>query len=126
MNLPKTVCRNVDVTDRSSFERAIEEAEGLFAHVDCLINNAGVMLRGNIEKQDASEWEKMFAVNVLGLLHDMQIVLDKMKNNLSGTIINVSSLAGRKIFEHHAAYFVVNLQYTALLKPFAGKWLLTT
>ena len=104
LNLPKTVCRTVDVSDRHSFERAIREAEMLFGDTDCLINNAGVMLLGDIEKQNPSEWEQMFSVNVLALMHGMQIVLDNMKHRRSGTIINVSSLAGRKTFEHHAAY----------------------
>jgi len=46
----------------------------------------------------------MFSTNILGLLHGMQLVLKKMKKNQSGTIINISSLEGRKTFEHHAAY----------------------
>lgn len=104
LQLPNTLCRQVDITDRASFERAIHEAEGKFGDVDCLINNAGIMLLGSIEQQDPSEWQNMFATNVVGLLQGMQIVLNKMKQKNTGTIINVSSVAGIKTFEYHAAY----------------------
>ncbi|WP_339058314.1 SDR family oxidoreductase [Candidatus Regiella endosymbiont of Tuberolachnus salignus] len=104
LELPQTLCRQVDITDPGSFEQAIKDAESQFGDVDCLVNNAGVMLLGNIEQQNPEEWKNMFSTNVLGLLHGMQLVLKKMKKNQSGTIINISSLAGRKTFEHHAAY----------------------
>ena len=104
LELPNTLCSKVDVTDITSFERAIEKAEALFGPADCLVNNAGVMLLGQVDTQDASEWQKMFDVNVIGLLNGMQTVLAPMKARNSGTIINISSVAGRKTFGGHAAY----------------------
>ncbi|HHF3167134.1 TPA: SDR family oxidoreductase [Vibrio diabolicus] len=104
LNLPNTLCEKVDVTDKASFEAAIEKAEVLYGPVDALVNNAGVMLLGQIDTQDASEWKRMFDVNVLGLLNGMQSVLAPMKARNSGTIINISSIAGKKTFPDHAAY----------------------
>ncbi|BCB44469.1 oxidoreductase [Vibrio alginolyticus] len=104
LNLPNTLCEKVDVTDKASFESAIEKAEALYGPVDALVNNAGVMLLGQIDTQDASEWKRMFDVNVLGLLNGMQSVLAPMKARNSGTIINISSIAGKKTFPDHAAY----------------------
>ncbi|HHF0501696.1 SDR family oxidoreductase [Vibrio diabolicus] len=104
LNLPNTLCEKVDVTDKASFEAAIEKAEALHGPVDALVNNAGVMLLGQIDTQDASEWKRMFDVNVLGLLNGMQSVLAPMKARNSGTIINISSIAGKKTFPDHAAY----------------------
>ncbi|GAL13579.1 oxidoreductase [Vibrio astriarenae] len=69
-----------------------------------MVNNAGCMLLGQIDTQDASEWKRMFDVNVLGLLNGMQSVLTPMISNNSGTIINISSIAGKKTFPNHAAY----------------------
>lgn len=69
LNLPNALCRAVDVTDRHAFTTAVHDAEQQFGPVDALINNAGVMLLGAIEQQDASEWDKMFDVNVKGLLN---------------------------------------------------------
>ncbi|ACY53108.1 TPA: SDR family oxidoreductase [Vibrio diabolicus] len=104
LNLPNALCEKVDVIDKASFEAAIEKAEALYGPVDALVNNAGVMLLGQIDTQDASEWKRMFDVNVLGLLNGMQSVLAPMKARNSGTIINISSIAGKKTFPDHAAY----------------------
>ncbi|WP_394240927.1 SDR family oxidoreductase [Vibrio astriarenae] len=104
LNLPNTLCEKVDVTDKASFEAAIQKAEEKFGPVDGLVNNAGCMLLGQIDTQDASEWKRMFDVNVLGLLNGMQSVLTPMINNNSGSIINISSIAGKKTFPNHAAY----------------------
>ncbi|MBY7877696.1 SDR family oxidoreductase [Vibrio fluvialis] len=104
LNLPNTLCARVDVTEQASFEAAIASAEAEFGPADALINNAGVMLLGQIDTQDASEWKRMFDVNVLGLLNGMQAVLAPMKARNTGTIINISSIAGKKTFPDHAAY----------------------
>lgn len=104
LDLPNTMCEQVDVTDKATFEAAISKAEAKFGPVDGLVNNAGVMLLGQIDTQDASEWKRMFDVNVIGLLNGMQAVLAPMMSRNSGTIINISSIAGKKTFPNHAAY----------------------
>ena len=104
LELPNTLCEQVDVTKKSTFDLAVAKAEALYGPADCLINNAGVMLLGQVDSQDASEWKNMFDVNVLGLLNGMQSVLSPMKARNTGTIINISSIAGKKTFSNHAAY----------------------
>ncbi|EGR2302531.1 SDR family oxidoreductase [Vibrio parahaemolyticus] len=104
LNLPNTLCEKVDVTDQASLITAIEKAEAQFGPADVLVNNAGVMLLGQIDTQDAAEWKRMFDVNVLGLLNGMHSLLAPMKARNSGTIINISSIAGKKTFPDHAAY----------------------
>jgi NADP-dependent 3-hydroxy acid dehydrogenase YdfG len=46
LQLPHTLCAKVDVTDREQFKSAIEKAEKKYGPVDCLVNNAGIMLLG--------------------------------------------------------------------------------
>jgi len=104
LGLPNAMCRAVDVTDAAAFKAAIAEAEAEYGAVDCLVNNAGVMLLGQLDTQDPAEWRQMFEVNVLALLTGMQTVLADMKARNSGTILNVSSIAGKKTFPDHAAY----------------------
>ncbi|MFC4892852.1 SDR family oxidoreductase [Pseudofrancisella aestuarii] len=104
MNLPNTLCEKVDVTDYETFKKAILKAEEKFGPVDCLINNAGVMLLGNISTQDPKEFKQMLDVNVQGVLNGMHIVLASMIKRNTGTIINLSSIAGRKTFPDHPAY----------------------
>lgn len=103
-NLPNTVCRSVDVTDQKAMEKAIKEAEKIYGETDLLINCAGIMLLGDINKQDYAEWENMVDVNIKGILTGTHYVLPQMTARNSGTIINFSSIAGRKTFDNHAVY----------------------
>lgn len=104
LGLDNSMARKVDVTDAASLKAAIAEAEAEFGPTEAIVNNAGVMLLGDLATQDPEEWKRMFDVNILGLLNGMQAVLPAMKERQSGTIINVSSIAGRKTFPNHAAY----------------------
>lgn len=104
LQLPDALCRAVDVTDREALLAAVAEAEKRFGPADALVNNAGVMLLGNMVEQDPAEWERMLDVNVKGLLNGVHAVLKGMVERNRGTLINVSSVAGRKTFPNHVAY----------------------
>lgn len=114
LKLPNTMCRKVDVTDTAGLRAAIKDAEAAYGPVDCLINNAGVMLLGQIDTQDPAEWQKMFDVNVIALLNGIQAVLGDMTSRGGGTIINVSSVAGKKTFPNHAAYVGTKFAVSAI------------
>lgn len=103
-NLPKTLVKQVDVSDRIVFAEAVQEAEELYGPVDLLVNNAGQMLLGDVASQDPTEWSRMLETNVLGTLNGINCVLAGMKERQGGTIVNVSSIAGFKAFANHAAY----------------------
>ncbi|AXJ06491.1 oxidoreductase [Pseudomonas fluorescens] len=102
--LPNTLSRRVDITDRAALLAAVAEAEAQFGPADALINNAGVMLLGEMSKQDPAQWDQMLDVNVKGLLNGVHAVVARMIERKHGTIINVSSVAGRKTFPNHVAY----------------------
>lgn len=104
LQLPNALCRAVDVTDRTALLAAVAEAEERFGPADALVNNAGVMLLGHMAEQDPEEWERMLDVNVKGLLNGVHAVLQGMIARRHGTLINVSSVAGRKTFPNHVAY----------------------
>ena len=104
LNLPNTICAQVDVTDRAAVAQAVADAEKQFGPVDCFVNNAGVMLLGNVVDQDPSEWDTMISVNITGILNGINAVIKPMVARNTGTIINVSSIAGRKGFPNHVVY----------------------
>ncbi len=104
LQLPNTLCIEGDVTDLSSFSAAIKQGEQKFGEVECLINNAGILFAELAHQQNPADWEKLLNVNVLGVLHGMHLVLDKMIQRQTGTIINISSLAGRKTFPNLGVY----------------------
>ncbi len=56
----------------------------------------------------------MVDVNIVGVLNGMQAVLDDMKKRNGGTIINISSIAGRKTFANHSAYSATKFGVHAL------------
>jgi len=104
LGLPRTLCRGVDVTDRSALIAALADAEAQYGPADLLVNNAGQMLLGQLSEQEPSEWERMLNVNIMGVLNGIRAVLPGMLSRRHGTIINISSIAGRKTFPNHAAY----------------------
>lgn len=104
LQLPNTLSRRVDITDRAALLAAVSEAEAQFGPADALINNAGVMLLGEMTQQDPAQWDQMLDVNVKGLLNGVHAVVAGMVERKHGTIINVSSVAGRKTFPNHVAY----------------------
>lgn len=104
LNLPNCMCRSVDVTDLEGMKKAVAEAEAVYGKTDLLINNAGQMLLGNADEQCYEEWERMIDVNVKGILTGTKAVLADMVERGEGTILNISSIAGRKTFDAHAVY----------------------
>jgi len=102
--LENCLVKKVDVTNAESIVAAIAEGEERFGPVECLINNAGVMLLGDPTSQSPEEWQRMFDVNVKGLLNGVYAVLPDMKERKGGTVINIGSVAGRKTLPGHAVY----------------------
>ena len=114
LNLPNSLCIGVDVTDSIAMKEAVQQAEAQFGPVGCLVNNAGVMLLGKADVQEPAEWQRMLNINVMGVLNGVHSVLSGMKERRSGTIINISSIAGRKTFPNHAAYCATKFAVHAL------------
>lgn len=121
LNLQNTMCRKVDVTNKEEFEAAVREAEAKYGKTDLIVNNAGVMLLGDIASQDAKEWKSMLDVNVMGVMNGMQIVMNDMKERKTGTIINVSSIAGVQPFGNHGAYCASKFGVTGLTRVARGE-----
>jgi NADP-dependent 3-hydroxy acid dehydrogenase YdfG len=94
-SLPNAAGHALDVSDRQSFERFLDDAERRFGPVDVLVNNAGVMHIGPFLEEDEVRVRRMVNVNILGPLNGMQLVLPRMLSRGSGHVINVASTAGK-------------------------------
>jgi NADP-dependent 3-hydroxy acid dehydrogenase YdfG len=86
-----------DVTDESQAHALVQGAVDEFGSIDILVNNAGVMLLSVVGKGLSDQWRQMFEVNVLGLLYATEAAIAVMKEQGSGHLVNVSSVAGRKV-----------------------------
>ena len=85
-----------DVTDEGQAHELIRRAKSEFGRVDILVNNAGVMQLSKVDKGLSDEWRRMFDVNVLGLLYATDAAVGVMKEQGSGHLVNISSVAGRR------------------------------
>jgi NAD(P)-dependent dehydrogenase (short-subunit alcohol dehydrogenase family) len=84
----------LDVTSDASVDAAVQAALAKFGHVDVLINNAGYGLAGAIEEATEAEFMPVFETNVFGLLRVTRALLPHFRQQKSGHIVNLSSVAG--------------------------------
>ena len=86
----------VDITAEAQARGFVETAHERLGRLDALVNNAGLMLLGPVEGADTDGWRQMLEVNCLGLLYCTHAALPLMREQGSGHIVNVSSVAGRR------------------------------
>jgi len=84
-----------DVRDLDALRAAAEQDQGGFGRVDCLVNNAGVMLNSPFRAGLVEEWRTIVETNLLGVLYATHVVVDDLCAG-GGDVVNLSSVAGRK------------------------------
>lgn len=96
--------QKTDVTQPDEVNALIKTAYKDFGRVDVLINNAGLMPQSFLEKNKQDEWNQMIDVNIKGVLYGIGAVLPYMREQKSGHIINLASVAGHVVFPGSAVY----------------------
>ncbi|MBK9290359.1 MAG: SDR family oxidoreductase [Bacteroidetes bacterium] len=104
----------VEVTNRTQVLDAFSRVHEAYGKVDVLVNNAGLMPVSFMDKLKIDEWDRMIDVNLKGLLYCIAGVLSSMKANRSGHIVNISSVAGRRVWPGFAVYNATKFGVTAL------------
>lgn len=102
-NLPLRVLK-LDVTDDGSVDDAINNILNEKKSIEVVVNNAGYGLMGSIEDSSLDEIKAQFETNFFGAIRVMQKVLPIMRKQKTGTIVNVSSIAGRIGFPMGSSY----------------------
>ncbi|WP_433267981.1 SDR family NAD(P)-dependent oxidoreductase [Actinosynnema sp. CS-041913] len=92
----KALAVELDVTDEAACRRAVERTVGTFGGLDVLVNNAGVMLLGNIEGADTTDWTRMVSTNLLGVMFLTHAALPHLLDR-RGSVVQVSSTAARVV-----------------------------
>ncbi len=107
----------LDVRDRTSVERAIEQLPSDWSAIDILVNNAGLALGlSGIEEGDQDDWDQMIDTNVKGLLYVSRAIIPGMVQRKSGHIINIGSIAGREAYPNGNVYCATKYAVDALTK----------
>ena len=117
-----------DITDPAQVREAVAAIEERFGRLDVLINNAGINAEGPLESFDPELWDRLFAVNVRGVLNTCQAVIPLMKRQRAGRIINAASFAAVIPSVDAAAYGASKaavVQMTRVLASELGPWGIT-
>ena len=86
---------HADVSNFDEVHEMIARVEETFQRLDILVNNAGIIRRGTIDTVTEKEWDEVIGVNLKGTFNCSKAVVEIMKRQGKGKIINVSSVAGK-------------------------------
>ena len=87
----------LDVSDGDAFKRLAGEIAAKEGGIDILVNSAGTISRQTIAAMPTADWDRVIAVNLRGPFNGTQAVIPHMKQRGGGAIVNIASVAGRRI-----------------------------
>ncbi|MCU0378170.1 MAG: SDR family oxidoreductase [Bacteroidales bacterium] len=94
-----------DVRDRKQVDKYLGHLPEEWSNIDILVNNAGLAAGlSHIDEGDIDDWDQMIDTNIRGLLYVTRVIAPGMVKRRSGHIINISSLAGKEVYENGAVY----------------------
>jgi len=101
----KVLPLSFDVRNRNEVESAINNLPAEWKMIDVLVNNAGLASGlSHIDEGDPDDWDRMIDTNVKGLLYITRAVSPLMTARKKGHIINISSIAGKQVYENGNVY----------------------
>ena len=98
-----TLC--FDIRKLSEVKKSISSLDTKWKQIDVLVNNAGLSVGLNhIDKGETDDWERMIDTNIKGLLYITREVSPLMVSRKTGHIINISSIAGKEVYDGGNVY----------------------
>jgi len=107
----------LDVSNEAQARAAADRAVKRFGRIDVVVNNAGYSLLGNFEELTNDDFERQLATNFRGVLNVMRAALPVMREQRSGHIVNISSVAGAVGLKHCSAYAASKFAVEGLTFP---------
>ncbi|WP_227935204.1 SDR family NAD(P)-dependent oxidoreductase [Alkalihalobacillus deserti] len=86
----------LNVTDKDSVDAMVEKVMETYERIDILVNNAGISQKVTVADMTVEDMAKVFNVNMYGLFLCTQAVLEPMKKQKFGRIINLSSVSAKR------------------------------
>jgi NAD(P)-dependent dehydrogenase (short-subunit alcohol dehydrogenase family) len=98
----------VDVADRKSVEAGVRATCDACGGVDVLVNSAGIESTYTIERMPQQEWDRVIEVNLRGVMLCTQAVVEPMSMRGGGAVVNIASIAGKRISYHGGAAYTAS------------------
>jgi NAD(P)-dependent dehydrogenase (short-subunit alcohol dehydrogenase family) len=112
----------MDVSDENSVAAAADAVIDRWERVDVLVNNAGISGAGALADISAAEWERVLDINLSGYLRCAQRFGARMRQQSSGSIIHVSSIAGINPQARSGSYSPSKAAVAMLARVLALEW----
>ncbi|MGI8768177.1 MAG: SDR family NAD(P)-dependent oxidoreductase [Propionibacteriaceae bacterium] len=94
----------VDVTDDATVTAGVQQVLDAFGRLDIVINNAGIGARGAVGDNDLDEWQRVFDVNVFGMVRVTRAALPALRASKHAAVVNTCSIAGTAGLPQRALY----------------------
>jgi 3-oxoacyl-[acyl-carrier protein] reductase len=85
-----------DLAEPGQAERLVEEAVRAFGRVDVLVNNVGLAYQAKLDDLTDAQWDELWQLNVMSYIRAIRAAVPHMREQGGGTIVNVSSTAGKR------------------------------
>src|SRR5688500_9293231 len=108
-----------DVADPGAAQRAVRAAVKRFGGLDCVVNNAGVLTVGRLDRLAPARIREMVRVNLLGPLRVLRAALPHLRRRRRGAIVNVASLLGKEGAAEYVSYCATKFGMIGLTEALA-------
>ncbi|MBA8837869.1 SDR family NAD(P)-dependent oxidoreductase [Ochrobactrum sp. RH2CCR150] len=93
-----------DVSNKADVEAMVKKTADAFGRIDAIVNNAGILIAGDVEHLKEEHWDSVLDVNAKGTFLVVQAVLPYMKQQKYGRIVNIASIGGKHGAPEQAHY----------------------
>jgi 3alpha(or 20beta)-hydroxysteroid dehydrogenase len=109
----------LDASDRAGWDRVVADAVARHGRIDVLVNNAGIDIAATIDDARIEDFQRILEINLYSQFHGIQAVIPHMRAAGGGSIVNIASLATRKMAPTSVLYAPSKAAVAALTKTSA-------